>query len=487
MHALAASLPLVAPALAFFLLFSVFERADRAPCVVAVIWAILLADSILYASQNVVPTGIFHPTAGPLSFRLVDVAVVAGLVARLVAGRHSRRLSGAGLLWAALIAWLVASAALGLYNHNSANLVTFEGKAAIYLGAMALTASIPFERYIDGGQIARLVRVSGVLALVLIVTDKTGIRIAANIPGLPLVDTGRLGSDAGTLLAAFGVIAVAMALYDERDRARWLLPAAPLVAAAFAADQRAAMLALLASLIFLVLLAPRGQLKRRITPTETLLMGLAAVACVLAPLLIQLQTSPATPTVPYVPELTETLYGRSKVLSAQERVNQLRAARSLIAERPILGWGLGKEFTYYRTGYRRFEKTNLTHNIAVDLWLRTGIVGLAFFVAAMIATLAGGIRVWRRVRDPATGALLLGSLSVVIGLIPKGLVENLFEKYRMVLLLGLMIGMVSSGVAARRESARQPAARGRRPRSDPSPAGGARPATHTGPPAPAKP
>ena len=487
MGALVDSLPLVVPALAFFALFAGFERADRAPSVVAVIWAILIADSVLYASQNVVPTGIFHPTAGPLSFRLIDVAVVAGLVARLVAGRHERRLSGAGLLWAALIAWIVASAALGLYNHNSGTLVTFEAKAAIYLGAMALTASIPFERYIAGGQILRLVRVSGVLALVLIVTDKTAIRIAADIPGLPLVDTGRLGSDAGTLLAAFGVLAVAMALYDEHDRARWLLPAAPLVAAAFAADQRAAMLALLASLIFLALFANRGLVRPRITPTETALVALAAVACVLAPLLVQLQVNPGKQKVPYVPELTETLYGRSKILSAQERVNQLNAARSLIAERPIFGWGLGKEFTYYRTGYRRFEKTNLTHNVAVDLWLRTGVVGLAFFAAAMVTTLLGGVRAWRTVRDPATAALLLGSLSVVVGLIPKGLVENLFEKYRMVLLLGLMIGMVSSGMVARREPSAQPAARGRKPRSGPSPAGGGRPATRAGPPAPAKP
>lgn len=487
MHALAASLSLLAPALAFFALFAAFERADRAPSVVAVIWAILLADSVLYASQNVVPTGLFHPTAGPLSFRLVDVAVVAGLAARLLAGRHRRRVSGAGLLWAALIAWIAASAGLGLYNHNSANLVSFEGKAAIYLGAMALTASVPFRRYVDDGQILRLVRVSGVLALGLIVTDKTGIRIAAEIPGLPLVDTGRLGSDAGTLLAAFGVLALAMALYDEHDRARWLLPAAPLAAAAFAADQRAAMLAVLASLIFLVLFANRGAVRTRITPTETALVALAAVACVLTPLLIQLQVNPGRPTVPYVPELQQTLYGRAKVLSAQERLNQYRSARSLIEERPIFGWGLGKEFTYYRTGFRQFERTNLTHNIAVDLWLRTGIVGLAFFVAAMTATLAGGIQSWRATRDPATASLLLGSLAVVVGLIPKGLVENLFEKYRMVLLLGLMIGMVSSGMVARRAPAAEPSAPGRRPRSGPSPAGGARPARRAGPPAAAKP
>jgi hypothetical protein len=482
-----AILPLVVPALAFFVLFAGFERADRAPSVVAVIWAILIADSVLYASQNVVPTGIFHPTAGPLSFRLVDVAVVGGLVARLVAGRHERRLSGAGLLWAALIGWIVASAALGVYNHNSGNLVSFEGKAAIYLGAMALTASIPFQRYIDDGQILRLVRVCGVLALVLIVTDKTAIRIAADIPGLPLVDTGRLGSDAGTLLAAFGVIALAMALFDEHDRARWLLPAAPLVAAAFAADQRAALLALLASVLFLVLFANRGLVRPRITPTEIALVALAAVACVLTPVLIQLQVNPATPSVPYVPELQQTLYGREKVLSAQERLDQYRAARRLIEQRPIFGWGLGKEFKYFRIGPRRFEKTSLTHNIAVDLWLRTGIVGLAFFAAAMLTTLTGGYRAWRDLRDPATAALLLGSLAVVVGLIPKGLVENLFEKYRMVLLLGLMIGMVSSGMVARREPSAQPAAPGRRPRSGPSPAGGARPARRAGPPAPATP
>ena len=453
LEALIASLPLVVPAVGFFALFLAFERSGRSPTTVTVIWAILIADSSLYASQNEVPTGLFHPDAAGLSFRIVDVAVVAALAARTVAGPALRWVSIAGVLWAAAIVWILASAALGVYNGNSGELVSFEAKAAIYLAAMALTAGVPFARYLRERRILRLVRVSAVIATVLVFADKTGVRIAADIPWLPLVDTGRLGSDAGTLFASIGIVALAMGAYDERDRARWLLPATPLITAGFAANQRAALLALLVSLAVLALYMARGRLKVRITPTETGLVALAAVACLLTPVVIQLQAGSTAPRVPYVPTLTQTLYGREKVLSAQERIDQLRAARRLIAERPIFGWGLGNEFTYYRVGITDFETTNLTHNILADLWRRTGVVGLLFFVAALGTTIVAGSRAWLGERETAQAALMLGSLAVVIGLIPKGLVENLFEKYRMVLLLGLMIGMVSSAIAASRATA----------------------------------
>ncbi|MDX6718110.1 MAG: O-Antigen ligase [Solirubrobacteraceae bacterium] len=451
MGALTSGLVLVGPALLFFALFVMLERADRPTATVAVVWAVLIVDTTLYASQNVVPTGIFHPVAGSLSYRLIDVVVVAALVARAVASPRPRRVTYAGLLWVAVILWILTSALVGVLNDNDTTLVSFEAKVAIYLGAMAITAGVPFRRYVEGTSILRLVRISAVVAALLVVADKTGLRLAASIPGLPLVDAGRLGSDAGTLFAAIGVLALAIGVYERQHRVRWLLPAVPLLVAAPAADQRAALLALVVSLLLLGACMSTGRHRVRVTVTEMGLVAITAVALVLTPVLLQLGAGSRTAVVPYVPELTQTLYGRAKVLSAQERINQYRAARKLIEARPLFGWGLGKEYVYYRTGFGRFEKSNLTHNILTDLWIRSGLVGLLLFLVALTTTLVLGIRRWLAEHDERAAAVLLGSLCVVVGLIPKGLVENLFEKYRMALLLGLMLGMVSSAVRSRPE------------------------------------
>ena len=128
-------------------------------------------------------------------------------------------------------------------------------------------------------------------------------------------------------------------------------------------------------------------------------------------------------------------------LVPQSRVNQWNAAPLVIDDRPWTGWGLGKTYLYYDPGPKSFIRTNLTHNIGLDLLLRTGVIGLGLFIAAVLASIAVGIRMWRKASDPLVAAFALASSAIVLALVSKGLVESLFEKYRLAALMGLIVGI----------------------------------------------
>ena len=72
---------------AAFAWFLQLERDGR-PLVVLVflVW-LLVVESILYYSPNLVLIGLFHPEVGGLSFRLFDLLVPAAVVARMLSGR----------------------------------------------------------------------------------------------------------------------------------------------------------------------------------------------------------------------------------------------------------------------------------------------------------------------------------------------------------------------------------------------------------------
>ena len=118
--------------------------------------------------------------------------------------------------------------------------------------------------------------------------------------------------------------------------------------------------------------------------------------------------------------------------------------RELIGENTEFGSGLGTVYKHFDPGPREFRTTNLTHNIALDLLLRAGAIGLALFAAAFIITLRDGVRSWLRHHDAIVAAIALGATAGIISLLGKGMVESIFEKYRLATMLGFLLGMVAS-------------------------------------------
>lgn len=430
------------------------ERRGRRVAVVVLLLGLLVVESVLYPNPFDVPAGLFHPEAGTLSFRLYEVVIVLALAARLIV-RPRLRFQTPTLLWTAFFVWLITQATVGLYSRHPLDLVTFEAKAAVYIGALALTAGVPSEEWRRSRGLTRFMVASAVLSAVIIFMTRAHVIVQFDLPGLPRLTFGEMGSDAATLFAALGVIAVAVALC----RASWRLPlivaAAPLLVAPVVATQRAALVGLLVSIGVLLAawVTATGARRATATPTEVLLGLLVVVALVAFPV-VRGAASGGTLAVPFQDSFQTVLESRGKQLSAEGRLNQWAKAVPLIRQSPVLGHGLGTTYRYFDPGRYEFVQTDLTHNIVGDLFLRTGAIGVLLFLLAAGATLRRGLRAWRFHLDAQTAALSIGCVAVVSGLLAKGMVESLFEKFRLATLLGLLLGMMlsmASSAGARRK------------------------------------
>lgn len=437
------------------------ERQGRGVAVLAFIVGVLIVEGSLYPGFDA-PAGIFHPTFGTQSFRPYEVLIVLAVVARLLAGGAPQRVGTPMLWWVAFMVWMGLSAFVGLYVGHDGLLVAFEAKAVIYLGAMVLAAGLPAEEFVRGRTVRRLVLFAAGVSTLMIFLDGAGVRVTGSFLGVPLDDSGRMGSDAASIFLALGVLALGRAVSDRDDRLPLLLAACPLVLSTFIPYQRAILLSFLALLLLLpvAFLTSSARARLHVSPVELTSAGLLLLALVTVPWVMSGMKGREAPEYPLAPRVAAALTDRSKQLSAQDRVNQYEKAVPLILEKPILGWGLGKTYSHFHPGPDIFEENNLTHNIAGDLLLRTGAVGLLLFGVAMWVALRDGWRVWRDTLDDAVACVALACFLVLAGLVAKGMAESLFEKFRLAVLIGVFLGILRSVVTAHdARPARHPAGR----------------------------
>jgi O-antigen ligase len=435
--------------------FMALERSGRRMTTVLIILGLIVVECIIYPDPNSVPAGLFHPAVGGdaiagggvdygLSFRLPDILIPVALLAKVLTSKEPMRLQAAGLWWLAFGAWMATSAVIGIHVGNSRDLIIYEGKLLVYLGLIVLAAGVPATEYAHGRAFRQFIFACAAAATVVLLLNQLHIRVSLDIPGLPLKDVGFVGTDTATVFLGLGVIALAVGMCSDERRLWMLLAATPLCFASIAAEQRAAFVALGVSLLTLTLLALLGWRRLRTTLTEIALVGATFGALLLVPLTVTAMSGSREPVVPIVRDVTGTFTAGGKQLSAQSRRYQWRKAKELIGEHPVYGSGLGTVYRHFDPGYKDFVTTNLTHNIALDLLVRAGIVGVALFAIALLATVRDGVRGWFRHDDAIVAALSLGATSAIIGLMGKGMVESIFEKYRLASMLGFLLGVVAS-------------------------------------------
>ncbi len=426
------------------LIFRWLVSASRSPSgrerIVALFLALMVIEASVYEDPNAIPNGLFHPHAGSLSFRLWDVLVPLAVAAYFVARPPGRRSPMQAVFWCSFMIWIFVSGIEGLMGHNPKDLVTFEAKLIIYLGVLVLVAAVPVHRWLESRPLRRVIVMSSSIAALLLITTEAQVSINLNLPLLPLQGFGVLGTDAATIFATLGAITVAVAVCSERGRVRMLMVALPMLAAPFVSGQRAALAGLGAMLLVLAAAAFLARDRIRITAAEVGLFAAASVGA-FAMLVLVSAVENHHLTIPLANEIQKTFSSRGKQLSGQDRLNQWDQAVTLISGRPWFGWGLGKAYAYYSPGFYEFVTTDLTHNIAVDLLLRTGVVGLALFLIAVGASLRDFALATRDQIDARVAALGTGCLAALVGLVVKGMFESIFEKYRLALLMGMLIGM----------------------------------------------
>lgn len=426
--------------------FIQLERQGR-PLVVLVflVW-LLVVESVLYYSPNLVLVGIFHPDVGGVSFRLFDLLVPAAVLARLLSGRP-QRMHWAALAWLPFLAWLGASAVLGAMRGNTMQYLTFEAKLGIYLALVFLAAEIPPRTVLESVAVRRLVIGSAIVATLLTATALIGLEIAIPIPLLPIEALGRFGSDIASVFVAMGLVCLVVGLCTERGRGGMFLTSVPLIVCCFAVSQRAAIVALIVSIAMLAVLIPLAWRRLRTTVTEMTVVSAVALAITMFPVVLPAVSESRPGALPFAGPVATAFTSRAKQLSGEDRVNQWKKASRVIEQRPVFGHGLGVTYVYWDPGFFQFKEAFLTHNIVGDLLIRTGAVGLLLFALAAFSGIGVGISGWLRVPDARIAALALGCAAAVTGILAKGLVESIFEKYRLSMFLALLIGIAIASVA----------------------------------------
>jgi O-antigen ligase len=441
---------LVGAAAVVFGTFVLLEAADRRETVVAVVLGGVVVESLLFASQNDVPDGLFHPTLLGTSFRLPDLLVPVALLARLVVVGLPRRVTAAGLLWGAFMVWVVFGYVVGRSEGNDPGEVLFQGKALlVFGGAAALAAGVRPERVAARRPVGWWVGLLTVTALPLALLTLSELNWDVRWPGLEIEAFGTYGGDASSIVMTVALVALLVESCRERPRPVLAAAAVLLLLSPLAGTQSASVLQL-ATMGVLVLVVRAGVVWRRRTTVGaregalfTLAMCAVAVVAVLVPAADDAR-------MPIAQNIEENFANEASGTTAEARTQIWADARKLFVERPWLGWGLGTRIELREDIGQSREFT--AHNIAIDMLLQSGIIGFALFLAALLATLAEAWRCWVRHPDDRLAALALACATAVVGLLAKGLAESVLYKFRLSALLGLLVGTICAVAASRRRS-----------------------------------
>jgi O-antigen ligase len=309
---------------------------------------------------------------------------------------------------------------------------------------------VPIQRFFEGRALDRLVRWSAIPATVVLLMAAAHKTVAVHLPLLPLPDFGVDGSDAATIFAAIGLVGLLLELAKEKRSRLTLLACVPLLVSPFLSDQRAVLIMLGAS-VSVVLVVATGKTARRrlrVRSAEVLLSALAVVGVVLAVAVIPAVEGQHPVQVPLSSTLAQTFGATGKIESAEDRASKWEVAYSLIRKHPFIGNGMGVEFSYYDPGPNIFSMTDVTENIGLDLWMRAGLIGLGLFILAFVLSVFDGLMVWRLHPDRMVAVLALALVAVVVGFVAKGMVESIFEKYRLATMFGLSLGLLRSAVTS---------------------------------------
>jgi O-antigen ligase len=259
-----------------------------------------------------------------------------------------------------------------------------------------------------------------------------------------------MGSDAATLVATLGLLGLAMEAGRQPRRISVVLSSTMLVLAHLASPQRAARLGLAATLVALVvcLVWPRRR-RFAIAGGEVVLVVALMAAVVAGSVFLHAARGESSrsvaASVPFIGLSTQAVDPTYRQGSVHSRFNEWTHARSMIAQRPLVGYGLGKVYTHYDEGTRTFITYDIANNLVLDLLLRTGIVGLVLFFAAAGSTLGAGWRAWRLLPDDSESLVVLMASSALVGLLAKAMVETVINEYRLTPLLGFLVGLLIAG------------------------------------------
>jgi O-antigen ligase len=435
-------------------LFAKWEREDKSYRAPLGLLMMLVVEVTLYSDDNTLPRGLFHPGLGSLQLRLPEVYITLALLGRLVGRGKPKRIGFPAALWGAFGVWLVVSTVEGVLYHNLLSQNVYEAKAIVYVvGGYALAAGVPLQRYLESNAFRYLRNLS--VAAGTLVDVMTGLHISVNfhIPLLPLQDFGAVGSTSADFYAAIAIIYFIYQLASGPPRLLSVLALVPGLVCAVQSSQRAVLinLGVVLGVFVVVLVISHGRRvvrRLRVRFSQVVLVLIALFAIGLAVVVVPAAINQQPAHIPLTSTINNTFNSGNQTLASQDRVNMAASVRQLIPQHLFIGWGLGAEFQFYEPGTRTVELTPYAHDVVLDLWFRTGLIGLVLFLLALVVSLIGGLGEWRRDPDPVSGAVALALVAVVAGLFANALLQPLLDEYRLASLLGISLGLLRSAVTS---------------------------------------
>ncbi len=431
--------------------FVLLELSDRREAVVGVVLGALVVESFLVASQNDVTAGFLRPTFLGTAFRLPDLLIPLALVARLLVGGWPRRVTPVGLLWGAFLAWVAYGYLVGRSAGNDPREVLAQGKTLlVFGGAIALAAGIDPRRLVDRRTTSRWITVLVLVTVPFALLQLSGRNWDVRWPGLELEAFGTYGADASSLVMTIAIVVIVVESCRERPRAPVALGALVLLFSPLAGTQSASVVQL-ATMSVLLVLVRLGVVWRRRTSVgarEGTLFNLAV--CAIAVLAVLVPAAQDTD-MPIAQNIEDNFANEASGATAEARTQIWADARKLFVERPWFGWGLGRRIELRED--IGLTKEYSAHNVVIDMLLQSGVVGLALFLAALVATLGQAWRSWVEHPDDRLAAAALACGAAVVGLLGKGLAESVLYKFRLSTLMGLLLGVLCAVAASRSSTA----------------------------------
>lgn len=438
---------MAAVATVLFLWFVRLERDDRREVVFAVVVVVFIVEQLLFQSQTAVPSGLFRVPFVAGDLRPLEILLPLAILARCSAPSTRKLFSTATFAWALFCAWYLSSGVIGYLYGNPTSEIVYQAKAVVSVfGGLVLAAGVRPQRIVEQHVFGWFLIVLSVVTGVLMIATTAGVSFTVNAPLLRIPQLGLIEADAQLLLPILGGIGLLVEGCRSTVRRAVLFACLVLLASPLAGTQAAAYLSV-ATLVGATALAATGATWRRrvrITPTE---MGVAVAAVAFIALSMALTVVPSS--LDLATQIDDTLLSESQGRTTSARTTLWGEAVDMIVSRPVIGSGLGIQQSL-RPEYDPFNPIQVTsHNVAIDVAVRSGLVGLLLFLASSVITVQQGIATWRQERNPEIAALALGALVGLSALLANAMVVSSLERFRHAGLLGLLVGIIAACAAHR--------------------------------------
>jgi O-antigen ligase len=424
--------------------FVELERRNLSHVPAAIALGFLVFESVLLPAQAQVPSGLFRFGAAGQDIRITVLPAILAVVARVWVRGFPRRVSTTGLLWTAYLTWYGLGAVIGHVRGHPNDVIIFEFRSVIMIAAgYLLFAGTPIHAFMGRRAVGAWTAVLAVAIAIVSTTTLFDLYTELSLGVQRFPGFGSYGPSGRSVVAAMAVVLVVTEGCRSRPRSWILTCGVLLLVSPIVGVQRASMVQAAVSFVLLgiVVFGSTWRARAEVTPTVSGLVVLGLVGLVIFVIVLP----PAVTGEPsaVVANLDRAFSGEGQQGSVDARQRLWSETRDLIEEHPVFGWGLGQRSELTRPFPLEPVEVS-SHNILLDVMIRTGVIGLVLFALAVGASLLDALRAWRTSPDVMAGAFGVACAIALVGLIAKGLVESIFENFRLALLFGMLVG----GIAA---------------------------------------